>query len=42
LFTSKLFSLRRKLYNVRPVRGTAQVTSNEGLLVEDEVKIYAP
>jgi len=27
---------------VRPVRGTAQVTSNEGLLADDEVKIYAP
>jgi hypothetical protein len=24
---------------VRPVRGTAQVTSNEGLLTDDEVKI---
>jgi hypothetical protein len=24
------------------VRGTAQVTSNEGLLTDDEVKIYAP
>jgi len=27
---------------VRPVRGTAQVTSNEGLPTEDEFKIYDP
>jgi len=42
LSAPSLFSLLRKLCKVRPVRGTAQVTSKVGFRSDEGVKIKSP
>ena len=42
LSAPNIFSLLRKLCKVRPVRGTAQVTSKVGFRSDEGVKIKSP